>query len=164
LLSPDGKTTALLLNLKVNNQYIEMVRHRDALRLKRSTEGLTPEEAIELERVSAEFLQLRTVQAAKDHARVDVVRGVLDKYRGEAELFLGGVSMITADMISYIKSDLVIFGGAILLFIVLMLAFIFRQLRFVVLPLAVCVLVVVLMLGWLSWIDWRLTVISSNFV
>jgi predicted RND superfamily exporter protein len=164
LLSPDGKTTALLINLEVNNQYIELVRHRDALRLKRDTQGLTANEALELERVSAEFLVLRTELAAKSHARVDVVRAIVDQYRGDAELFLGGASMITADMITYIKSDLVIFGIAILLFIVVMLAFIFRQLRFITLPLGICVLVVLLMLGWLSWVDWRLTVISSNFV
>src|SRR5690606_35718610 len=162
--SPDGKTTALLLNLKVNNKYIELVRHRDALRMKRDQEGLSAEEQLELEEVSQEFLELRTAAAANDHARVDEVRAILDKHRADAELFLGGVSMITADMIAYIKSDLVVFGGAILLFIVLMLIIIFRQPRFVILPLAICMIVVLLMLGWLSWIDWRLTVISSNFV
>lgn len=164
LLSPDGKTTALLLNLKVNNQYIELVRHRDALRMKRDQEGLSAEDQRELEKVSQEFLELRTAATAKDHARVDTVRAILDKHRTDAELFLGGVSMITADMITYIKSDLVVFGGAILLFILLMLIIIFRQPRFVILPLAICLIVVLLMLGWLSWIDWRLTVISSNFV
>ena len=41
---------------------------------------------------------------------------------------------------------------------------IFRQTRWVVLPLVTCGFSIVMMLGWLSWIDWRLTVISSNFV
>ncbi len=164
LLGPDGKTTALLLNLKVNNLYIEMVRKRDALRLKRATDGLTETEAQELEEITREFRDYRTRVEAENHARVGKVRTILDDYQGEARLFLGGVSMITADMIAYIKSDLLVFGIAILAFIVLMLTFIFRQLRFVVLPLSICVLTVLLMLGWLSWIDWRLTVISSNFV
>src|SRR5690606_16185863 len=126
--------------------------------------GLTEEEKIELENVSAEFLAYRTEQAVKDHQRVDTVRQVMDKYRDDAQLFLGGVSMITSDMITYIKNDLVVFGIAILLFIVVMLAFIFRQLRYIVLPLVTCLMSVLLMLGWISWIDWRLTVISSNFV
>src|SRR5690606_23037530 len=52
LLSKDGTTTALLLNLKVNNTYIEMARTRDALRLKRDKEGLTPEESEQLEKIS----------------------------------------------------------------------------------------------------------------
>ena len=79
-------------------------------------------------------------------------------------LFLGGPSMITADMVDFIKSDLKVFGAGILLFIIATLAVIFRQLRWVVLPLVTCVLSVEIILGYLSWIDWRLTVISSNFV
>lgn len=164
LLSPDGTTSAILLNLKVNNQYIQMARHRDALRLKRDKEGLSAAEEKELVQVSAEFLDYRTATAAHDAARVEIVRGIVAKYQDRAQIFLGGVSMITTDMIAYIKSDLVVFGGALVAFIIFMLAFLFRQWRFVVLPLAICLMSVTLMLGWLSWIDWRLTVISSNFV
>lgn len=164
LLSPDGKTSAILLNLKVNNQYIEMARHRDALREKRDTQGLTKEEEKELEQVAAEFLAYRTAVAADDAARVEIVRGIAKHYQAQAQIFLGGVTMITSDMISYIKSDLVIFGAALIAFIIFMLAFLFRQWRFVVLPLTACLLSVILMVGWLSWIDWRMTVISSNFV
>lgn len=164
LLSPDGTTSAILLNLKVNNQYIQMARHRDALRLKRDKEGLSADETEELERVSADFLAYRTATAAQDAARVEIVRNIVAKYQDRAQIFLGGVSMITTDMIAYIKSDLVVFGGALLAFMIFMLAFLFRQWRFVVLPLSACLMSVVLMLGWLSWIDWRLTVISSNFV
>ncbi len=164
LLSPDGTTSALLLNLKVNNQYIQMARDRDALRLKRKQEGLSAAEEQELVRVSAEFLDYRTATAAQDAARVEIVRGIVAKYQDRAQIFLGGVSMITTDMIAYIKSDLVVFGGALIAFIIFMLAFLFREWRFVVLPLATCLMSVTLMLGWLSWIDWRLTVISSNFV
>lgn len=164
LLSPDGTTSAILLNLKVNNHYIQLARQRDALRMKRDKEGLTESEQQELLQVSAEFLDYRTKTAAQDAARVEIVREIAAKYRDRAQIFLGGVSMITTDMIAYIKSDLVVFGSALLAFIVFMLAFLFRQWRFVVLPLAVCLMSVTLMLGWLSWIDWRLTVISSNFV
>ncbi|MDO8345454.1 MAG: MMPL family transporter [Cellvibrio sp.] len=164
MLSPDGTTSAILLNLQVNNQYIQMARARDALRLKRKQEGLSADEEQALVKLSAEFLDYRTATAAQDAVRVEIVRGIVAKYQDRAQIFLGGVSMITTDMIAYIKSDLVVFGGALLAFIIFMLAFLFRQWRFVVLPLATCLMSVTLMLGWLSWIDWRLTVISSNFV
>ena len=165
LLSHDGKTSAILLNLKLNDQYIEMARHRDALRVKRdSQEGLTPAEAAELEKVSADFLAYRTAAAVRDGQRVEIVRAIVAKYQDKAQIFLGGVSMITTDMITYIKSDLVIFGGALIIFIIAVLAFLFRQWRFVILPLTACLMSVIYMLGWLSWIDWRMTVISSNFV
>lgn len=164
LLSKDGTTTALLLNLEVNNTYIEMARTRDALRLKRDTEGLSAEESEQLEKISADFLAYRTAAAERDAARVEIVRGIVAKYKDRAQIFLGGVSMITTDMIAYIKSDLVIFGGALIAFIIFMLAVLFRQWRFVILPLTTCLMAVLIMLGWLSWIDWRMTVISSNFV
>ncbi len=164
VLSPDAKTTALLLNIKVDNRYIELVRRRDALRLKRDRTGLDSEEAAKLERVSKEFLDYRTAAEARAHERVDEIRAIVDKYRDEAEMFIGGVSMITADMVDFIRSDLVVFGSGIFIFIIVTLAVIFRQLRFVVMPLLICVIAVVMMLGYLSWVDWRLTVISSNFV
>ncbi len=164
LLSEDSKTTALLLNLEVDNRYIDLVRQRDQLRMKRNREGLSDEEAQTLARVTREFRDYRTELSARSHARVDEVREILQRYEDRAEVFLGGPSMITADMIAYIQSDLVVFGSGILIFIILMLAFIFRQWRFVFLPLMTCLLTVLIMLGFLSWIDWRLTVISSNFV
>jgi len=164
MLSPDGKTSAILLNLQVNNEYIELARHRDALRAKRDASGLSADEERELKTVAQAFLDYRTKTAEEDAARVEVVREVVAKYRDRAQIFLGGVSMITTDMVSYIKSDLVVFGGALLAFIIFMLAVLFRQWRFIVLPLAACSMSVLLMVGWLSWIDWRMTVISSNFV
>lgn len=164
LLSPDGKTTALLMNLDVNNHAIELVRKRDALREKRDAQGLSADEKKELAVVSEEYLRYRTAAAATDSARVEIVRHIAEKYRDHAEIFLGGVTMITSDMLTYIKSDLVVFGAVLVAFIVFVLAIIFRQWRFIILPLATCLTSVALMLGWLSWIDWRLTVISSNFV
>jgi predicted RND superfamily exporter protein len=164
LLSPDSSTTAVQLNLAVNNKYIELVRERDALREQQREQTLTDTEAARLEAVSAEFLAYRTKLAAQDHQRVETVRNILSHYEDSADVFLGGVSMITTDMIEFIRSDLMVFGTAIVVFVILMLAFIFRQIRFVILPLSVCLMAVVIMLGLLSWVDWRLTVISSNFV
>ena len=164
LLSPDAQTTVMALNLAVDHKFIDLVRHRDALRAKRSSEGLSPEETEELERVSKEFLDYRTQKDVEDRARVQTVRNIAAKYRDNAEIFLGGVTMITADMIDFIRSDLVIFGIGVIIFIIATLAIIFRQLRFVLLPFATCVMSVVMMLGFLSWIDWRLTVISHGFV
>jgi uncharacterized protein len=164
ILSKDGQTTALLATMELDRKYLELVNARDTLRIKRDTEGLSPEEVIELERISKEFLDYRTLRAAEEHRRVAEIREKMSSFKGKAEVFLGGPSMITADMVDFIKSDLGIFGTGILLFIILTLAIIFRQFRWVLLPLATCVLSVEIILGYLSWIDWRLTVISSNFV
>ena len=63
----------------------------------------------------------------------------LDGYRDRATLYLGGVPMIASDSIDFIRSDLKVFGAGVVAFIVVILAFSFGNLRWVVLPLAVCV-------------------------
>lgn len=164
ILGPDAQTTALQLNIAVDRRYIELVQRRDALRAKRDREGLTEAESAELAEVTRAFLDYRTQSEAHAHARVEEVREIVSRYQDRAQIFVGGITMITADMISFIKKDLVVFGSAAVAFIILVLAVIFRSLRFVVIPMLTCLTAVVLMLGLLSWLDWRLTVISSNFV
>ncbi|MCH9691695.1 MAG: MMPL family transporter [Gammaproteobacteria bacterium] len=164
ILSPDGQTTALVINLKPDSRGLELVRERDALRRLRNKDRLNPEQQTQLQNASAAYLQHRTESEAQSRARVEQVREIISHYSGDAELFLGGISMITADMIAFIQNDLVVFGAGTLLFIVLTLLIIFRQVRWVLLPLATCVSTAVTMLGLLSWLDWRLTVISANFV
>ena len=88
----------------------------------------------------------------------------MGKYRDEGQLYIGGVPMIVNDMISYIKNDLLIFGAGIFGFMVVMLWLIFRQVRWIVLPLLNCIYSVVLMVGLLGLIGWKVTVISSNFI
>ena len=164
LLSADGKTTGIVATLSLDQQYLSLVTERDNLRLLRDTQGLSLQQNHELEAISAEFLKYRTEKTTEDHLRVAKVRELMDQYRDRATIYLGGPDMITADMIDFIKSDLVIFGIGILLFMVVTLVFIFRSARWVILPLATCAICLTLVLGFLSWIDWRLTVISSNFV
>ena len=164
ILSADGNTTGMMATLNLDETYLQLVSKRDSLRLLRDTDGLSAQQEIQLQEVSAEFLNYRTAKAEVDHKRVAQIRELIEDYRDRATIFLGGPDMITADMITFIKSDLTVFGAGILVFIIATLAIIFRRIRFVVLPLITCALCLVIILGFLSWIDWRLTVISSNFV
>jgi len=164
ILSADGNTTGMMATLNLDETYLHLVSKRDSLRLLRDTDGLSAQQEIQLQEVSAEFLNYRTAKAEVDHKRVAQIRKLIEDYRDRATIFLGGPDMITADMITFIKSDLTVFGAGILVFIIATLALIFRRIRFVVLPLITCALCLVIILGFLSWIDWRLTVISSNFV
>lgn len=164
ILSADGQTTGMLATLELDQKYLDLVSARDALRLIKSKQDLTSEQQLELDRVSQEFLDYRTAKATQSHQLVADVRNLMNGYRDRATIFLGGPDMITADMVDFIKSDLATFGIGIFIFVIVTLAVIFRQLRWVVLPLSTCALCLIIILGFLSWIDWRLTVISSNFV
>jgi len=114
ILGPDGQTTALLLHIRVDATYIDLVQLRDKLRNKRDTEGLSTQEISQLQKVSADFLAYRTQAETNSYKRVTAVRGVVANYRDQATLFVGGVSMIAADMITFIQSDLQVFGVAVL--------------------------------------------------
>ena len=72
--------------------------------------------------------------------------------------------MIANDMMSYIKSDIVVFGIGVFIFIILTLWFIFRNFKWVVMPLLGCATSVIIMVGLLGLIGWKVTVISSKFI
>jgi hypothetical protein len=72
--------------------------------------------------------------------------------------------MIADDMITFIKNDLKVFGLGVLLFLVLMLFIIFRNKRWIFLPMLCCVVSAICMIGLLGFFGWEVTVISSNFI
>ena len=72
--------------------------------------------------------------------------------------------MIADDMMSFIKSDIIVFGLGVLLFIIATLWFVFRKLIWIIIPISSCFFSVVIMTGLLGFLGWKVTVISSNFI
>ena len=164
LVSRDGQVSAVQINLKRDEFYYDLLDTRESLRMKRKREGLSRDEQKELREVEAAFKIHTAVALDRDSQLVQQVREVAARYGSHARIFVGGVPMIAADMVSFVGSDLVVFGSAILGIMLVVLAIIFRRVRWVVIPLATCTSTVVIMLGLLGALDWRMTVISSNFV
>ena len=164
LVSSDGKTTALRIDVQRDLDYRNMREQRDALREKEYLEGLTPEESATLTGLSSQY-DRRTRDLLAQQARVIAdVRSVLDAHRMSADLHLGGVPMIVADSMEFIRGDLVTFGAGVFIFLILILTLSFKKRRWVILPLITCLLTCVTMIGLLGYLDWRVTVVSSNFV
>ena len=164
LVSPDLKASALLLNLPVDKAYQELLERRDQLREKEYLATLTKKEADEFKKVTREFQQYRDNMKEERHQLINTIRIVMDGYRQDADLFLGGVIMIADDMINYIKNDLKIFGVGVFCFLIITLGLIFRQLRWVLVPMLCCLVSVLTMTGLLGLFGWEVTVISSNFI
>ena len=72
--------------------------------------------------------------------------------------------MIADDMMTFIKSDIIVFGLGVFLFIVATLWFVFRKLIWIIVPISSCFFSVVIMTGLLGLLGWKVTVISSNFI
>jgi predicted RND superfamily exporter protein len=164
LVSPDLKTTALYLSLSGDQIYEDLLSRRNRLREKQNTQGLTKVERAEFETVSKELQQHRDQMRNSVHQRILSIRGTMKPYRQDADLFLGGVSMVTDDLISFVKSDLRVFGIGVFCFLIIALGVIFRRLRWIILPMFCCALSVLCMFGILGLFGWEVTVISSNFV
>lgn len=164
LVSKDGKTAALIIKLARDDAYYKLLHERDKLRDKQRKGGLSDAEQQQLARVEAAYSQ-HEVQAQGQNTRmIEQVRGIMSNYTGNAKLFLGGIPMIASDMIGYIKSDLKTFGTLVLALLVVLLFVIFRKLRWVIIPLLCCGISTLWVVGWLGWMDWKVTVISSNFI
>ena len=165
LVSLDGRTTALQVNFKRDEKYIGLLQTRNQLREKKaSTSGLTADESQRLRTVSQEFNVYHAALIETERQDIQTIRAIMDKYRGTAQLYLGGVRMITADMISFIEHDITFFGIGVVCFLILALSYFFRKLRWVALPMSCCLISVTFMVGFLGLLDWRVTVISSNFI
>jgi len=161
LVNSQGDTTALQVNL-VNNQTLkDLIGNRDKLYEKADT---IPDADDRLTELSASIKVENLAQKLKLEKTIVDVRRIMDGHRGEATLYLGGVPMIATDSIQFIRTDLKVFGVGVVVFIVIILAFSFRSLRWVILPLAVCLVSAMSMVGYLGWAHWPVTVVSSNFI
>lgn len=164
MVSPDFKTTALQVNLHEDEVYRTLLNRRNALRQKLKDGDISDPEKLELGEVIADFKAHRDKLRIKQHEDIALVRKIMDGYRGEAELFLGGVSMISDDLITYVKNDLKTFGTGVMFFLVITLWIIFRQIRWILIPILCCAFSVICTAGLLGMFGWEVTVISSNFI
>lgn len=164
LVSRDGETTALRVDLERDREYLEVRRARDALRERQLERALSPSEKEELGALNERFEALSRLHAKEQRADIARIRSVVRQYDDSGTLYLGGVPMIVADSISFIQRDLVVFGSAVLLFLVVILAVVFKKRRWVILPLSTCFATCVFMVGMLGLLEWPVTVVSSNFL
>jgi len=100
----------------------------------------------------------------KNHENITQIREIIKSYMDVGKIYLGGIPMIADDMMSFIKSDIIVFGLGVLLFIIATLWFVFRKLIWIIVPISSCFFSVLIMTGLLGLLGWKVTVISSNFI
>ena len=164
LMSSDGKTTIIRVNFKRDQKYFDLLNKRNELREETKTKDFTSNDEVLFSKAQEEFRNYHASVLDKEDKVIKAVRHIMDRHRDNAEMFLGGVPMITTDMIGFIEHDLKTFGLGVIIFIILMLSLFFKKLRWVVLPVGCCLITTAVVVGFLGLMDWRVTVISSNFI
>ena len=118
-----------------------------------------------IENISKEEIEAYKDKIKKqNHENILEIRQVIQSYDDIGKIYLGGIPMIADDMMTFIKSDIVVFGLGVLLFIIATLWFVFRKLIWIIVPISSCLFSVVIMMGLLGILGWKVTVISSNFI
>ena len=164
VISEDGKTSGIVVYLKKDERLAEYIDIKEKYFSQLNETGLSKEEKINYKKFIKEYEEYKNLYNTRNHQNISEIRDVINKYGENAKIHLGGIPMIADDMMSYIKSDIIVFGIGVFLFIILTLWFIFRKLKWVVMPLVGCATSVVVMIGLLGLIGWKVTVISSNFI
>ena len=72
--------------------------------------GLTKEEKINYKKFIKEYEEYKNLYNTRNHQNISEIRDVINKYGENAKIHLGGIPMIADDMMSYIKSDIIVFG------------------------------------------------------
>ena len=164
VISEDGKTSGIVVYLKKDKRLAEFIKTKDQYFNQSIETGLNAEEKINYKKFTKEYEDYKNLYNIRNHQNITEIRDIINKYGENAKIHLGGIPMIADDMMSYIKSDIAVFGIGVFIFIILTLWLIFRNFKWVFMPLLGCATSVVVMIGLLGFIGWKVTVISSNFI
>ena len=160
IISPDGKTTALQIVLEENLEYRPLINKRYELLDKVQT----PKVQDEINEINLAISKINDLESIKQKQLIENVRSVLNEFRSEGTIFLGGASMIEVDMMSFIESDLRVFGIAVAIVFGLLLFTFFGKISYVFLPLSNAVVATIFTASFLGLAGWKISVVSSNFI
>ena len=141
VISEDGKTTGIIVNIKKDEKLKELVG-----------------------RGKNEIENYKDTIKKKNHENIIQIRKIIKTFNQVGKIHLGGIPMIADDMMSFIKNDIIVFGIGVLLFIIVTLWFVFKKLVWIIVPISSCFFSVIIMTGLLGLLGWKVTVISSNFI
>jgi predicted RND superfamily exporter protein len=164
VISEDGKTSGIVVYLKKDNRLAEYIKVKDKYFNQSVETGLSKQEKKNYKNFLKEYEDYKNLYNIRNHQNITEIRDVITKYGESAKIHLGGIPMIADDMMGYIKSDIVVFGIGVFFFIIFTLWFIFRNIKWVIMPLLGCATSVITMIGLLGLMGWKVTVISSNFI
>lgn len=164
LVSKDFKTTALVIDIKNDDKFDELLAQRNLLLGKQRAGNITTEEEEKLSTVISEFKQHRDIARELTQKQIEQIRDIVSKYESKGDIFIGGVSMISNDIIGFVKSDLKIYGLLLIAMLIAVLWFVFGKIRWVVIPMIVSIYSIVATSGILGIFGLEVTVVSSNFI
>ncbi len=110
------------------------------------------------------YYKIKTEIDNERNALIKKIRKIINNSSQNYTYFLGGIEMISSDVISYVKSDIIKFSFIVLIIIILILFLIFRQIKWVFAILLTSIISVYFSIGLSGFINFEVTAISANFL
>jgi len=164
IISKDGNTSGIIVYIKNDKIMSDLVITKNDYLNKIDDRVLTSDENKKYKKFLKKYDNYKKKYNKKNHQNINEIRNVIEKYQNTAKIHLGGIPMIADDMMTYVKNDIIVFGAGVFLFIIFTLWFVFRSFLWVFIPLLSCFFSVLIMVGLLGLLGWKVTVISSNFI
>ena len=164
IINDDATTFGIVVYIKDNKKYLSALKLNKDFLDKQQNNKLSDKDLKDFNS-HKEILEKLKKEHNKNLELYNIeIRSHISKYKNIADINLSGIPMIADDLISFVKKDIAVFGSGVFIFILITLWFIFRDIRWVIFPLLSCFLSIAIMVGMLGYLNWKVTVISSNFI
>ena len=165
IINNDKNISSIIIYLDENYEFEEIKNKRDNFYKKNIRDP------IELKNINEEYRNLKIINNLK---RNNLIKNIREKLEIEKDIdnkmgvkytyFLGGIDMIVDDTISFVKNDIFVFAITVFIFVFLILYFIFRSIKWVIIPIVSTGYSIIAMIGLIGFLNWEVTAISSNFI
>ncbi len=164
IINEDATTFGIVVYIKDNKEYLSALKTNKDFLDKQQNNKLSEKDLKDFEAHNKILEKLKKEHNKNLEFYNIEIRSHISKYKNIADINLSGIPMIADDLISFVKKDITVFGSGVFIFIIITLWFIFRDIRWVIFPLLSCLLSIAIMVGMLGYLNWKVTVISSNFI
>jgi uncharacterized protein len=164
IINEDATTFGIVVYIKDNKEYLSALKINKNFLDKQQNNKLSEKDLKDFEAHNKILEKLKKEHNKNLELYNIEIRSHISKYKNIADINLSGIPMIADDLISFVKKDITVFGSGVFIFIIITLWFIFRDIRWVIFPLLSCFLSIAIMVGMLGYLNWKVTVISSNFI
>ncbi len=110
------------------------------------------------------YYKIKTEIDKERNELIKKIRNIIINSNQNFTYYLGGVEMISNDVISYVKNDILTFSLIVLLIIILILFLIFRRVKWVFAILFTSICAVYFSIGLAGFINFEITAVSANFL
>ncbi len=146
--------SSLIIYLKKNEEYEKIKKLKKNLELNNLNKN----------EINKKYFQYKQINKNERKKLIKKIRNIINEQNNEYKYYLGGIDMIASDTINFIQKDIIIFSFVVLFFIIIVLFIIYRELKWVIIPLMTSIYSVIIMIGLIGFMSWEITAISGNFI